>query len=145
MAISYLTMLEKVDNTTRYPASEHNAIKDALTDGTKSITTQGVLIKSASYSSSGALNIGGFAAMDSSGGALAMTLAAPTEAGIHQIISLVTAGNDAVVTLGSGVTCDGTNNTLTFNAAAETLILISISTTRWAIIQNVGSVALSTV
>ncbi len=145
MAISYLTLLEKTANVTRHKASEYNEIKDALTDGTKSITTQGILMKAVAYSSSGALNIGGFATLDSSGGSLAMTLAAPTEAGIKQIICLVTAGNDAVVTVGAGVTVDGTNNTMTLNASSETIILLSISTTRWVIVENIESVALSTV
>ena len=64
MAISYLALTEKTTNTTRYTAAEYNQLKDALTDGTRAITTQNVLIKSASYSSSGALNIGGFAFWD---------------------------------------------------------------------------------
>lgn len=42
-------------------------------------------------------------------------------------------------------TFDGTNNTATFNAANETLVLFGVSSTRWAIVQNIGSVALSAV
>lgn len=42
-------------------------------------------------------------------------------------------------------TFDGTNNTATFNAANETLVLFGVSATRWVIIQNIGSVALSAV
>lgn len=42
-------------------------------------------------------------------------------------------------------TFDGTNNTATFNAQHETLVLFGLSSTRWAIIQNIGSVGLSAV
>lgn len=42
-------------------------------------------------------------------------------------------------------TFDGTNNTATFNAADESLVLFGTSSTRWIIIANVGAVALSAV
>lgn len=145
MATTYLTMLEKTDNASRLPASEFNEIKDALTDGTKAITTQCVKIKASNYSTSGALNVGGLSTLNSSGGVLTMTLAAPSEAGIECTISLVTAGNNATVTCAAGVTVDGTNNRMTFSTASQTIILRSISTTRWVIVQNIGSVALSAV
>ncbi len=145
MAISYLSMSEKTDLTTRMQASEYNEIKDALTDGTKSIATQGIKVVETAYASSGALNVGGFANMDSSGGALIMTLANPGATGILQILTLGTAGNNATITTATAGGFNGIDNTAVFNAAAETLILISISTTRWVIIQNVGGVALSTV
>jgi len=48
-------------------------------------------------------------------------------------------------TLTTAGTFDGTNNTATFAAANKTLVLFGISSTRWAIISNVGSVALSAV
>ena len=142
---SYLALAEKTSNTTRHTADEYNELKDALTDGTKGITTQCIKTKTASYTTSGALAIGGFASINSSGGTLALTLAAPPEAGVDQTICLVTAGNNAVVTLGSGVTYDGTNNTATFSTAGQTLILKSISTTRWVIVENIGTVTFSAV
>ena len=49
------------------------------------------------------------------------------------------------VTLGSGVTWDGTNNTATFNLLGETLHVIAITATRFLILENIGSVALSSV
>jgi hypothetical protein len=42
-------------------------------------------------------------------------------------------------------TFDGTNNTATFNAQHETLVLFGLSSTRWAIVSNIGSVGLSQV
>jgi hypothetical protein len=48
------------------------------------------------------------------------------------------------VTLTQG-TYDGTNNTATFNAANETLVLLGISDKRFLILDNIGSVALSSV
>lgn len=136
---------DKSDNSTRLTSSEFNEMLDATVQGTKPIYTQGVQLKEVAYSSSGAIAIGRFANMDSSGGALAMTLANPGATGILQVITLGTAGNDAVVTTATAGGFDGTNNTMTFDTAAQTLVLISISSTRWAIIQNVGSVTASTV
>jgi hypothetical protein len=48
-------------------------------------------------------------------------------------------------TLTTAGTFDGTNNTATFNAQYETLVLFALSSTRWIIIGNFGSVALSAV
>jgi len=48
-------------------------------------------------------------------------------------------------TLTTACTFDGTNNTATFNAANETLVLFGLTSTRWAIISNIGSVGLSAV
>lgn len=48
-------------------------------------------------------------------------------------------------TLTTAGTFDGTNNTATFNAQYETLVLLAIDTTRWVIIGNFGSVGLSAV
>lgn len=49
------------------------------------------------------------------------------------------------VTLPTGVTFDGTNNTATLNAPNEALHMIAISATRWFILENIGSVGLTTV
>lgn len=77
---------------------------------------------------------------------IAATLAAPT-AGDHLVITDNSASGTAAhtVTLPSGVTWDGTNNTATLNAAGETLVVEALSATRWLILVNVGSVGLSTV
>jgi len=49
------------------------------------------------------------------------------------------------VTCPAGVTFDGTNNRATLNAPGEALHLIAISPTRWFILENIGSVGLSSV
>ena len=74
-------------------------------------------------------------------------LPAPKDSGQLLIISNISAsGTEAhTVTCESGVTFDGTNNTATLDAPAEQLILMSISTTRWLILLNSGSVGLSSV
>jgi len=60
------------------------------------------------------------------------------------IVTQANAG-DVGHTLTTAGTFDGTNNTATFNAAADTLALFALSSTRWIILNNTGSVALSNV
>jgi len=77
---------------------------------------------------------------------IAATLPAPVAGQICFIVDTSASGTAAhTVTVPSGVTFDGTNNTATLNAPNEALYLVAVSTTRWQIILNVGSVALSTV
>lgn len=77
---------------------------------------------------------------------IAATLAAPTVGDSLKIINSSASGTAAhTVTLPSGVTWDGTNNTATLNAPGEALIVVAISATRWFIEENIGAVALSTV
>ena len=77
---------------------------------------------------------------------IAATLDAPVEGDRLVIVDSSASGTAAhTVTLPSGVTWDGTNNTATLNAAGEALDVIALSATRWFIISNVGSVALSSV
>jgi hypothetical protein len=71
-------------------------------------------------------------------------MAAPV-AGTYKIL-FCTAGSSvklSKVHAPSGVTFDGTNDDLTFNAAGDSVTLYAISTTRWLITNNVGSVAAS--
>ncbi len=92
-----------------------------------------------------AITNSGVATVSSTSGAKNYTLAAPT-AGVSKTI-VCTAGssvNTAVVLCASGVTFDGTNTKATFNAAAETLDLVGVSATLWAVKSNTGSVALAT-
>lgn len=98
------------------------------------------------YSSSGAIDVGGFADMDATLD-IVMTLADPGQAGIFMVLSstVVGGGKSSVVTTATAAGFDGTNNTATFNAAGETLILMSISATRWVIVENVGAVGMSAV
>lgn len=77
---------------------------------------------------------------------IAATLDAPTAGDKLYIINASASGTAAhTVTLPSGVTWDGTNNTATLNAPNEALHVVAISATRWFIMENIGSVALSTV
>jgi len=72
-----------------------------------------------------------------------MTLAAPT-AGDEATIRIDTiSSGDVVVTCADGVTVDGTNDIMTFNAVGEALVLAYKSATEWQIVLNIGAVALS--
>jgi hypothetical protein len=74
------------------------------------------------------------------------TLDAPTAGDELYIINTSASGTAAhTVTTASGVTFDGTNNTATLNAPNEALHIIAVSATRWFILENIGSVALSSV
>lgn len=88
----------------------------------------------------------GIAAVSSTSGAKNYVLANPTAAG-DKVTIICTAGstdNTVVITTGS-TTCtfDGTNRTATMNAAGDSLDLVALSTTRWFINVNNGSVVLS--
>lgn len=86
-------------------------------------------------------NTTSFVQLNKAGGALAVTTT-PT-AGQFLVITQIDAGTAGhTVTLAPG-TYDGTNSIATFNAAGETLVLFGLSSTRFAVVENVGSVALS--
>ena len=73
-------------------------------------------------------------------------MAAPTEGAELYIVDSSASGTAAhTVTTAAGVTWDGTNNTATLNAPGEALHVIALSATRWFILENIGSVALSSV
>ena len=75
--------------------------------------------------------------------ALAMVIAAPA-AGRFLIISQLdagTVGNTVTLTTGQ---FSAAKTVATFNAKDETLVLFGISATRFVIIENIGSVAIST-
>jgi hypothetical protein len=77
---------------------------------------------------------------------IAATLAAPVAGAELYIINNSASGTAAhTVTLPSGVTWNGSNNTATLNAPDEALHVIAISATRWYILDNNGAVGLSTV
>jgi len=78
--------------------------------------------------------------------AVAATLAAPNVGDELYIVDNSASGTAAhTVTCPAGVTFDGTNNRATLNAPGEALHLIAISPTRWFILENIGSVGLSSV
>ena len=73
-----------------------------------------------------------------------LTIPAPRDSGQLLIIRDISSSTQVhVITSVSGTTFDGTNNTASFNAAGEQLILMSISTTQWIILLNSGAVAMS--
>ena len=73
------------------------------------------------------------------------TLAAPSPGHECTIkIGSRTSGN-GVVTTPTGITFDGTNNTATFDAVDEALVLVYEDFNKWAIKLNVGGVVLSSV
>jgi hypothetical protein len=72
------------------------------------------------------------------------TLAAPAAGDEMFIVNSSASGTAAhTVTVGAGVTLDGTNTIATLNAPNEALHLVALSATRWFILENIGSVALS--
>lgn len=95
------------------------------------------------YTASGAINSkDSFVQLNSSGAALAMTMPAPVE-GRHLIITHKDVSTSShAVTLAAG-TFDGTNDVATFDAENETLVLVGLSATRYAVVENIGSVAFS--
>lgn len=73
-----------------------------------------------------------------------MTLDAPSP-GHRAVIRLVSITDTKTVVVTSAATVDGTNNTMTFNAAEETIVLVYKDENAWAIELNSGGVALSAV
>jgi hypothetical protein len=75
-----------------------------------------------------------------------ISVPAPGVAGKFLIIKDTSAsGTAAHVVTATASTFDGTNNTATFNAPLEQLILYSVSATAWTIVLNSGSVSMSSV
>ena len=82
-----------------------------------------------------------FVELDGSDNTVAATLAAPRK-GQWLVVTCTDASNNCTLTLTAG-DFDGTNNIATFNAAEETLVLFGVSATRFVVVENIGSVALS--
>ena len=99
--------------------------------GTTELLASGAIVATASY-----------VELNSSTPLIAATIAAPA-AGRFLVIVQTDAGTAGhTVTLTAG-TYDGTNTIATLNAANESLVLFGVSATRFIIVENVGSVALS--
>jgi hypothetical protein len=97
---------------------------------------------------SGAITVGrfGLVTLAHATVVIAATLAAPTKGDDLIIVNTSASGTVAhTVTLPAGVTWDGTNNTATLDAPEEALHVVAVSATRWKIMENIGSVALSNV
>lgn len=117
-------------------------VKDS--GGTEYQLTGGALVTE--YTADGPVSINGHASLDNDGAPLVMTLADPGAAGKRLVISQIDTGTQGhTVTTASAGGFDGTNNTATFDAQYETLVLESVAADRWVIVENVGSVGLSAV
>jgi hypothetical protein len=128
----------------------------AETTAASGVTIDGVLVKdgttdagrrSQELTASGAVTINsGLLLLNHATVIIAATLDAPAVGDELFIVDSSASGTAAhTVTLGAGVTWDGTNNTATLNAPGEALHVIAISATRFFILENIGSVALSSV
>lgn len=126
-------------------------LKTGLNDGMMNntqIEDQGAAVTAVSYTASGALNpADNVIDLDTAAAKIAMTLAGGFDVGRIYVITQVDSGTDGhTVTLTpTGSTFDGTNNTATFNAQYEALVLLAIASNRLLILKNYGSVALSAV
>jgi hypothetical protein len=75
---------------------------------------------------------------------IAATLDAPAVGDEFFIINNSASGSAAhTVTVPGGVTWDGTNTIATLDAPGEALHVVAISATRWFILENIGTVGLS--
>lgn len=113
---------------------------------TNKIIRESVAAVAGSTGTGTALPNSGISTIGSTAAAVNYVLANPAAAGDKKMI-ICTAGstaNTSTVTTGStACTFDGSHRTATFNAAGDSLELIALSTTRWFININNGSVALS--
>jgi hypothetical protein len=121
------------------------------------VTADGVLLKDGTsngrrqaqnLTATGAITVGrfGMCTLAHATVVIAATLAAPTQGDDLIIMNTSASGTVAhTVTAAAGVTFDGTNNTLTLDAAEEAVHLVAVSATRWKVMENIGSVALSNV
>lgn len=88
----------------------------------------------------------GVSAITGGEGITDMSLAAPSPGDLAIIrIDSLTPGKTVVVTTDTGVTFDGTNNTATFDAANQSLVLAYKSANQWQVVLNIGGVDLSAV
>lgn len=120
------------------------------------VTIDGVLNKdgqtdagrvSQELTATGAFTLGsGLALLNHASVIIEATLAAPAVGDDLVIVDSSATGTAAhTVTTAAGVTFDGTNNTATFNLLGETLHVVALSATRWLILENIGTVGLSSV
>lgn len=91
-------------------------------------------------SANGALLTNGFNVVNGGTGLASLTLGAPRP-GVkcNVILASITSGS-VVVTLPSGVTFDGTNNTATFDTVNDKLVLVYNTNTQWQVVYNSGVV-----
>jgi hypothetical protein len=126
-------------NGVLYTAAQIDAVLSGSGNGTV-ILNQVVT----AYDADGAIAVAGKAAIDGGTGLALMTLAAPVQYGVCDINLRSLTSGTVVVTCAAGVTFDGTNNTATFNAVNDRLVIGYKSATEWEIHLN-NSVVLSLV
>jgi hypothetical protein len=126
-------------NQVYYTAAQIDAVLSGSGNGTV-ILNQIVT----AYNANGAIAVAGKATIDGGTGLAHMTLAAPVTYALCDINLRSLTSGTVIVTCAAGVTFDGTNNTATFNAVNDRLIIGYESATRWEIFFN-NSVALSLV
>lgn len=107
-----------------------------------SIDPTGLVFTATEVTASGALPGFSYIQLNKADGALAMTSLYPTPGRFLVIVQTDAGTSGHTVTLTSG-TFDGTNDTATFDAQGEALVLFGISDSRYAILANIGSVGLS--
>jgi hypothetical protein len=131
---------------------ETNTINE--TTAASGVTIDGALLKDGrsnlgrqvqTLTASGAISIGsGLVQLNHASVVIAATLAAPVAGDELFIVNNSASGTAAhTVTLPGSVTWDGTLQVATLNAPGEALHVIALSATRWLILENIGSVALS--
>lgn len=109
----------------------------------KKVTSLGLFTTASELTVSGAIPTNSsYVELNCNGTAIAATIAAPA-AGRSLVITQTDGGTDGhTVTLTAG-TLDGTNTIATFDAQYETLVLYGLSATRFAVVENIGTIALS--
>jgi len=132
-----------LEGTSVYNGNEYTAAQiDAVLAGGGAGTVVANQVVT-SYAAPAAIAVAGKAVI-AGGTGLAMTLAAPIAYAVCDINVLSLASGNVVVTTAAGTTFDGTNNTATFNAAADRIVIGYKSITQWEIHLN-NSVVLSLV
>ena len=123
-------------------------LKQGLNKGYKvntQLNTQAAAVTAVAYTATGAINESDSVVDINHATVIAAMTIANIEPGRMLVITAIATGTTAhTVTLTTG-TFDGTNNTATFNAQFEALVLMAISQTRFLILKNYGSVGLSSV
>ena len=110
------------------------------------ITAEGFFGNPSIYTAAGAINADDLHVEITSATpatAIALTIAAPAKGRLLIINQQDTGTAGNTVTLATG-SWDGTNKRLTFDAQDETIVAYGISATRFVILENIGSVSLST-
>ena len=127
-------------------------MKDGLVKGmggmSTQLKTQAAAVTAVAYAASGAIAPADNVVDLNNVSKIAMTIAeSGRDVGRILVITQIDAGTagHTVTLTGTGCTFDGTNNTATFNAQYEALVLLCISDKRFLILKNYGSVALSAV